>query len=524
MVSCRELAEFQHARTFVSTFGLQDIDAVRDFIRTHPSSPLLKDAYMEISRFFRLEDEEGRVWLDEFVARFPNDPEVLKAYVAKIEEIRDPAVAERFADRAMTLAERIGEVYPSTSVLEASKSLARLALDKQDPARAEAAYGPDFMRGQSKSWADGLMTYAEFWLGKKRNQPDAGAAIERALSLTPDDPGILRRAASAYHFLLAQPDKAIAVYGPGLLPKIADDPQELYAYFRFWAMAGANVASAEQALDMVLKLRPASTYYRIGAASVYLKPGRLDRPLALFGPAFIATKQDDFAALYDYGMYWAYVGLNLDSAVPALIRALRESPSLWTNHWRAAQLLVKLKRPELALQIFGPEYLPHIAVDASALAMYADFWSDQRTNQDSAREALETASRLKDVASSTLNEIASALVRAGRPDRVDEFYGPDHLARIGDDPLALLFYAGFWRGQGRNLPSALAAIERACVIREGDPLIWEEKAQVLLKLARPADALKTIDQAIALDKYRDHKEHLGALRKSILEELEKLKN
>ncbi|MGZ5453513.1 MAG: tetratricopeptide repeat protein, partial [Candidatus Aminicenantales bacterium] len=368
-----------------------------------------------------------------------------------------------------------------------------------------------------------LLTYAEFWLNQKRNQADAQASIEKALSLASDDFDILRRAASAYHYHLGNTAKAIEVYGPNVLPKIADSAQALYSYFKFWTTVEMNEESAEKALEMLLKLKPETVYYRIGAASVYLKPGRIDKPLAIFGPDFVATKQDDLAVLYDYGMYWVRLGLNLDSAIPALIRALRTNPIGWTSHWGAAQLLVKLNRPELALQVFGPDHLPRIAEDVDALAVYANFWSDQNKNQASALEALEMALRVKDVPSWELSNIAFAFIKAGRPDRVDEFYGPDRLAKIGDDPMSLLYYAGFWYRQGKNLPAALTAIDRACRIKKDDSRNWQTQAWILMLLDRPADALKSVDQAIALDKYGDAKEELESLRKLVLEDLKKLR-
>ena len=523
IVSCKELAEFHHAQTFVTTFGLYDIDGVRDFIRTHPSSPLLKDAYTEISRFYYLQDGEGRAFLDEFVSRFPNDPDVLKIYIDKIKDVRDPAQAETFSRLGMMLAERFGEVYPATPLLEASKSLAQLASERQDPARAEAAYGPDFMRSQTGAWADGLLTYAEFWLGQKRNQADAQASIVKALSLAPDDPAVLRRAASAYHFHLGQTAKALEIYGPEILPKISGSAQELYSYFKFWMTFKTNLESAELALASIWRIKPDSVYYRIGAANVYLKEKQPEKALAVFGPDFASTRPDDTAALYEYGIFWAGQSQNLESALAALIKALRTSPTGWTNHWRAAQLLVRLKRPELALQVFGPDYLPHVADDYTALTVYADFWNEQKTNQASVLEALETALRSKDLPSWELSGIAAAFIKAGRPERVNEFYGPDRLAAIGDDPMSLLFYAGFWYRQAMNLQSAFAAIERACQIKEKSSENWQMKARILLLLDRPAEALKSVDQAIALDKYGDAKEGLGSLRKSILEELGKLK-
>jgi tetratricopeptide (TPR) repeat protein len=522
-VSCKELAEFHHAQTFVTTFGLYDIDAVRDFIRTHPSSPLIKDAYTEISRFYRLEDGEGRAFLDEFLSRFPTDPDVLKIYLDKIRNVRDPSEAKPLYRRGMILAERVVDVYPETTVLEASKSLAQLAIDGGDPDRAEIAYGPDLLRGQTGAWADELLTYAEFWLGQKRNLADARASIEKALTLAPDDPAVLRRAASAYHFHLGQTAKAFEIYGPAILPKLSDSAQELYSYFKFWMTFKTNLESAETALSSIWKIKPDSVYYRIGAANVYLKEKQPEKALAVFGPDFASARPDDLAALYEYGVFWAQQSQNLESALPALTKALSFSPSTWTNHWGAAQLLAKLKRPDLALQVFGPDYLPRIAEDVDALAVYANFWSDQKANKDSALEALEMALRVKDTPSWELGNIAYGFIKAGRPDRVDEFYGPDRLVAIGDDPMSLLFYAGFWYRQARNLPSALAAIDRACQLKRDSSENWKAKARILLLLDRPAEALKSVDQAVSLDRYGDSKEELGALRKSILEELGKLK-
>lgn len=523
-VSCKELAEFHHAQTFVTTFGLYDPDAVSEFIETHPRSPLLKEAYTEISRFHYLGDKEGRAFLDEFVSKFPTDPDVLEIYIEKIKsDHRGPEAVRDLYQRGMTFADRIGEVYPSITQVEASRSLAQLAIDSRDPARAEAEFGPEFMGGQTRSWADALMTYAEFWLSQKRNRADAESSIAKALSLASEDPEIRRRAAEVRHYHLGETDKALEVYGPDLLPALADRAPALYSYFKFWTQIGTNTESAEQALRMLLKLKPETVYYRIGAASVYLKPGPLDRSLAVFGPDFIATKADDPAVLYDYGSYWAAQGLNLESAIPALTKALRASPNLWTNHFQAAHLLARLKKPEAALEVFGPEYLPHIAEAADGLTAYAQFWHNQGTNKESALEALEMALRVKDLPPWQMSQVAFGFVMAGRSERVEEFYGPDFMVKIGADPLSLYLYASFWYHRGGNFVSALEAIERACAIKKADVRNWTIRARLLAALGRPADALKALEMATSLDKYQSAQEEHEQLKKQISEALDKLK-
>lgn len=523
-VSCKELAEFHHAQTFVTTFGLYDIDAVKEFIKTHPRSPLLKDAYTEISRFHHLSDKEGRVFLDEFVSKFPTDPDVLKIYIDKIKsDHRGPEGARDLYQRGMTFADRIGEAYPSITPVEASRSLAQLAIDSQDPARAEAEFGPEFMAGQTRSWADALMTYAEFWISQKRNRADSESSIAKALSLAPDDPEIRRRAAAARHFHLGETGKALEVYGPDLLPTLADSAPALYSYFKFWTQIGTNVESAEQALEMLFELKPETVYYRIGAASVYMKPGPLDKSLAVFGPDFIATKADDPAVLYDYGSFWVSLGFNLESAIPALTKALRASPNVWTNHFQAAQLLARLKKPEAALEVFGPDYLPQIADAVDGLAAYARFWIDQGTNKESALEALEMALRIKDLPLWQMSQLAYGFVQAGRSERVEEFYGPDLVDKIGGDPLSLYLFASFWYHRGSNFASALAAIERACAIKKTDVRNWTIRARLLAALGRPADALEALEKAMSLDKYQSAREEHDQLKKQILAVLDKLK-
>jgi len=87
----------------------------------------------------------------------------------------------------------------------------------------------------------------------------------------------------------------------------------------------------------------------------------------------------------------------LESAVPALTRALSLSPSTWINQWQAASALAKINKPEEAVKVFGPTYLPHIKENVDALSRYADYWVRENTNKESAIEALEIAIRLENL-------------------------------------------------------------------------------------------------------------------------------
>lgn len=523
MVSCKEMADYQYGRTFVVTFGLIDVDGAKAYIRNYPSGQFLKEAYLEVSRFYRLEDEEGQAFFDEFISKFPDDPDVLNAYVEKVRRFTKALEGNPVFENGVEIASRITEVYPEITRFQAAKSYARLLIDKDDAAAAGKAFGEDFLAGQVQSWTENLLSYAEFWFNQKQNIEEAEEAVVRALNLAPDSPEVLRRAAAAYHIHLGKPDKALEVFGPRILPRIGANARALYDYFKFWMTLKTNQESAENALGMLWKLKPETVYYRIGAAGVFRKAGMMEKALAVFGPDFATGHQDDLPALYEYGMYWVNQALNLESAVPALTRALSLSPSTWTNHWRAARALARIKNPEAVLEVFGPAYLPNIKDDALALSQYAEYWIRQNSNRQSAIEALEMAVQLEILSSYDLLSLAYAFVQGGLQQKVEEFYGPEHLSRIMDDPRALNFYASFWGRQKKNLFSALKAAERGCQIDKENSRQWSAMARILMGMEKYEDALKVLDKAISLEKYKEDKEKHEPMRKQLLKALGKKK-
>lgn len=523
MVSCKEMADYQYARTFVVTFGLIDINAAKAYIRNYPSGQFLKEAYLEVSRFYRLEDDEGRAFFDEFISKFPDDPDVLNAYVEKFLRYSRASEDNPIFNKSVEISGRINEVYPGITRFQAAKSYAQLLLEKDGTEAAERAFGEDFLTGQVQVWSDSLLSYAEFWLNHKQNIEGAEEAVNRALNLAPDSPEVLRRAAAAYHIHLAKPDKALEVFGPNILPKIETDARALYDYFKFWMTLKTNEESAEDALKILWRLKPKTVYYRIGVANVFQKAGMMEKALAVFGPNFAAERQDDMPALYNYGMYWVRQSLNLESAVPALTRALSLSPSTWTNHWSAARTLDKIEMPEAVLKVFGPEYVQSIKEDAGGLSQYAQYWIEKNQNTQSAIEALEMAARLERISSHDLRSLAYCFVRVGMLERAEEIYGPEYVSEISDDPQSLYFYASFWGYHENNLTSALAAAELGCQIDKENPRQWAAMARVLKGLGRYEEALKALDTAISLEKFKEDKERHEPMRKQILEALGKRK-
>ena len=521
LISCKEMADYHYAMTHIVTWGLIDMKASKMYVQNYPNGQLLKEAYLELSRFQSLDEEEGRAFYEKFISKFPDDPDVLNKYIERIDRIRQPLENNPAYDKGADFADRIVKVYPEITHFAASENYARLLAEKNDMEAAERAFGEDYLSRQVQSWSDNMLSYAEFWLGRKQNIEKAEEAITTALKLTPEEPGILMRAAAAYYHQLKLPEKALQVFGPKTLPKFKANARALYDYFKFWMTLKTNEESAGKALKMLWELKPDTIYYRIGAATVYWKQGRMEDAFEIFGPDYAIEHMEDMPALYQYGMFWVGKTINLESAVPALTRAMSISPSIWTNHWRAATALDKANKPEAVLKVFGPGYLPHIKDDIDGLSQYAGYWIRKNTNKESAIEAAEMAIRLQDATSLDLHMLAFTFVQAELSYRVEDFYGHEYLPNIKNDSSALYFYASFWNRQNMNLLSALEAAETGCRIDKLNPRQWLTKAKVLSNLGRNEDALKATDKAISLDKYNDVKEELDSLRRQLVEILKK---
>jgi len=520
-VSCREMADFQYARTYLVTFGAIEQNHLEKFIRDYPASRLARNALLDLTRGTQLDDEEGAATFIDLMAKFPHDPEVLERYVSQILRYQDRKEAKETLDRGLELAERTVDVLNENDLSRAASSLAQLHLLKEDAAKAEQAFGREFMASQIKSWADALMSYAEFWEIKNRNLEDAEAAVRLALSLRPEDAQIRRAAARIYFYAPAKPEKALEIYGPEFAKSLESNPAGLYEYFNFWLSRKMNEESAMNALETLLRLRPESVHFRSSAATALLKAGYRDRALAVFGPEFIARHPNDHSVLYDYGFFWIGRNENLESAVPALEKAAIESPRKWTDQQRVATALDKLNKPESVLFVFGPAYLPYIKDEAFALSLYAQFWWLKKTNLNNALEALDMASRLPSLIPLDRLSIASGYLRAGRQDRADEVFGPAYVKTIAGNAAALRTYALFWKDTSKNRLSALEAVRSACELEKNDSRNWTTLAELLLVHGKPAEAMAAIDKAASLTKSRDLLERCERIKKQIKDALDK---
>ena len=521
VVSCREMAEFQYARTFLVTFGMIDPRPLEEFVRKHPASVLVKDAYLEMTSRLYYTDEEGEDFYGRMAALFPHDPEIANRLAEQVDRYSRSGNIEPNLSRSIALSENALREVETLSLPQTVQNLARLQILKGNPDTAEEVYGKDFIAGQVKAWTENLMSYAEFWFGRRRNMEDAEASLTLALSLSPADPGFRRRAAALYLVPLAKTDKALAVYGPEFLKTIEPSVQNLYSYFSFWAGRKTNEESAFAALGDLLKLQPDSLYYRTSCASVLWRAGYKDRAWAVFGPDFVAGRHGDMNALYEYGVFWLRADSNLDQAVPALVKSLKTIPKgLGTQH-SVAELLLKAGKLEETLAIYGPSYLSAIRDSASGLTMYAGFWiKEGKSNREGAFEALETAARITPLRIWDRMSIARSFIDAGKPGRGEEVFGAECLKTLTDVE-DLIRYASFWKFVNRNLFSALEAARRASQAAPENPKAWAELAEVHVANGNLKEALEAVEKACRLTNSKKDLEKYEALRRQIKAALEK---
>jgi len=106
----------------------------------------------------------------------------------------------------------------------------------------------------------------------------------------------------------------------------------LVNYANFWLRKNLNQDSAISMAETALKLRPDETNIIIQAAGAFVMANKMDKALAIYGPAFMQKNMNDASALYSYASFWAFQQKNLDSALAAAKKSVELNPkqySMW---------------------------------------------------------------------------------------------------------------------------------------------------------------------------------------------------
>ncbi len=284
-VSFTEYAEFSIGTIKVYS-RKSDPEPLKAFVKKYPESKMLKSAYGRLSYYYRARasKEDAAAFFEDYTSRWPDDPNVLSSYVARI--IRDK---DNF-DNGIELAEKIKDIMKYNPEPYYMKNLAELHVLKEDKDKAEEVYGKTFMDRQVSDLFYNLIEYSNFWVGKDTNVESAEEMIDLAVKMRPDSSYGARRAAEIY-IKLDKLDKALAVFGPEVIEKFKDQPSELSRYARFWTNQGENLESALKAAKMAVELYPSDGTWD-AVSQVYAKQKKYDEALKAAEKALDLADED----------------------------------------------------------------------------------------------------------------------------------------------------------------------------------------------------------------------------------------
>jgi tetratricopeptide (TPR) repeat protein len=153
----------------------------------------------------------------------------------------------------------------------------------------------------------------------------------------------------------------------------------------------------DKGLTLAEKLKELAGYpenpdYQEALANLYVlknDPGKADEE---YGKDFIdGYIQNAIFAMTGYANFWLDQDKNLASAeemadiAAAALAAKKDASSYYFT--QIAGLYVRLKKPDKALAVYGPDFAKKNWGDQGVLSSYASFWHRQGTNLDSALEA-----------------------------------------------------------------------------------------------------------------------------------------
>jgi tetratricopeptide (TPR) repeat protein len=260
-------ADFARYALATSSFmgNKPDPAPVKAFIAAYSASPLIKQAYRELSYMHaRGPKDEAQAFFAEYGARFPNDPEALSAWLRRIIMDKGPL------DKGAELAGKLREISISEPNPDINQLLAQLYDLQGDKVKADEVYGKGYMDNQVQRLANDLIAYSNYWVGKKVNVDNAEAMADLVLKLQPGDSYVLRSVANIY-VRAGEDGKALEIYGPAWIEKggAAITDTDLYSYAAFWARLGKNLESALAAAKKSVEVQPRAYYYWSTLSDVY---------------------------------------------------------------------------------------------------------------------------------------------------------------------------------------------------------------------------------------------------------------
>jgi hypothetical protein len=240
--------------------------------------------------------------------------------------------------------------YPKTNL--AKQAYQRMAnyYGYSAPKEEAARFFPDYA---AKYPNDPMVQYS--WLSRivRDKEPlDRGAELAAKIEeMTDFNPSAsINNLLAQFYMLKGDKAKVDALYGKSFMEgQISSLGYGLVGYSNFWINQNSNLDSAVAMAETALKLQPDNSYFLSQAANAYVKAGKDDKALAIYGPAFAKKNAADASTLYSYAGFWARQGKNLNDALAAAKKATTLMPTAYYI-WNTLSLVQeKLKNiPEAA--------------------------------------------------------------------------------------------------------------------------------------------------------------------------------
>ncbi|UCC40422.1 MAG: tetratricopeptide repeat protein, partial [Candidatus Aminicenantes bacterium] len=163
------------------------------------------------------------------------------------------------------------------------------------------------------------------------------------------DPRYQKDLAELY-MLKEDKEKAEKTFGKKFMEgEVSSLARSLVDYANFWVKHNTNTESAEEMMELAIKLAPDRWYMYRYAAEMYLKLNKDEKALEKFGPKFIEKFKNDANILNGYAWFRANKGKNLESALKTSKKSVDLAPSHY-NWDTLSFILMKLKKYDEALK------------------------------------------------------------------------------------------------------------------------------------------------------------------------------
>lgn len=182
----------------------------------------------------------------------------------------------------------------------------------------------------------------------------------------------------------------VAKFFEDALTSVPNDPQIVSSYARKAISSKENVDKATELAERLVESMgynadPSSVRVLAELYTVKTDTAKAD---SVYGSEFMEGKVSSLAYnLIQYATFWSSKGLNQESAMAMAELATKMQPGEEYYLRQAASACCAMKKYDKAMEFYGPTYIEKFMDNANKLSSYANFWSGQGNNLESALQA-----------------------------------------------------------------------------------------------------------------------------------------